>query len=191
MTVRCSRSECISDSECRGACGKRPLAGGMPRIPQRAVVVPNRMMSHAKPPGLRVPYLSIVHMMELTSWSKKKRMVIIIPGTMAAKTHPTGKVQNSTKNLSRSGDVGLKELLTGRVILSRCANSPIWGMPIKMMMDIAAAYSVSPIRMYRWNKGFQLSAVERKIARSIVPTAPITAYKKAANERVSCALSSS
>ena len=142
IIVDVSCSACIRDSECRGACGNSPFEGGIPRIPQIAVVVPSNIISHANPPVFCVPYRSIVQIIELTSWSKKNKMVMIIPGIIAPKIHGTGNFQNSTKNLSRSGDVGLKVSLTGRVILSRCASSPMYGRPMKRMMDIAAAYSV-------------------------------------------------
>jgi hypothetical protein len=46
---------------------------------------------------------------------------------------------------------------------------------MKIIIDIAAAYSVKNSLMYRWKSGFQLSAVDRKMAKSIVPTAPMTA----------------
>lgn len=59
------------------------------------------------------------------------------------------------------------------------------------IMDIAAAYSESPRRTYLWNKGFQDSAVDKNMASSIVPTAPIMAYKNAAKERFAWARSSS
>lgn len=74
-----SAKVCIRLSEWRGAWGRRPLAGGMPRMPQMAVVRPRSMISNAKPLGLRVRKRWAVHMMVLISWSKKKRMVTMAP----------------------------------------------------------------------------------------------------------------
>jgi hypothetical protein len=59
------------------------------------------------------------------------------------------------------------------------------GIPMKRMMDIAAAYSVRPMRMYRWKRGFQELAVERTTATRKVPIAPMTEYRKDANETAS------
>jgi hypothetical protein len=41
----------MRDSECSGAWGSGPLAGGIPSMPQIAVVLHSRAMSQAKPPG--------------------------------------------------------------------------------------------------------------------------------------------
>ena len=60
-------------SECNGACGSSPFAGGMPRMPHNAVVVPRSTISHANPVGFCVPYRLKVQIMLLTSWSKKNK----------------------------------------------------------------------------------------------------------------------
>lgn len=94
------------DSECRGACGRSPFAGGIPSMPHIAVVSPRRTTSHAYPPGLRTLYREIVAHIVDTSTSKKKSVVIIIPGIIAAKIHDTSSFQNSTMKWLLSGDVG-------------------------------------------------------------------------------------
>lgn len=53
---------------------------------------------------------------------------------------------------------------------------------MKMMIEIAAAYSASPIRMYLWNTGAQLFAVERVTATKKVPMHPMTEYRNDAND---------
>lgn len=183
--VRSFGSECTRLSECRGACGRSPLAGGTPSTPQSEVVKPSNTTSHAKSPGFLVPYLSAVQMIELTSWSKKNSTVIMAPGMIAPRIHPIGIVQNSTKKRVRFGSVGRNEVLTGKADLSRAAKSPTCGRPTNKTMDIAAAYSFRPVLKWRWNNGFQLSAVESKMAVNMVPTAPIIAYRNAANDKVS------
>lgn len=47
-------------------------------------------------------------------------------------------------------------------------------MPIKMMIEIAAAYSASPMRTYLWKMGAQLFAVDRVTATRNVPIQPRT-----------------
>ena len=138
---------CINDSECNGACGKSPLAGGIPRIPQIAVVQPNKAISQAYPVGFFVPYRGSVQIIELISWSKKNNTVIIMPGTMAANTHVTSSSQNLTKNVDREGREGRKELDTASLAFSREASSPMLGKAMKRMMLMAAAYSERKRRM--------------------------------------------
>lgn len=53
-------------------------------------------------------------------------------------------------------------------------------MPIKRMMEIVAAYSARPMRIYLWNT-FQDSAVLRNQATKNVPMQPMTEYKKVSN----------
>ena len=67
MMICSSSSACIKLSECKGACGRRPFAGGIPSISHSAEVKPSSTMPHAKPPGFVVPYASIVQMIEMTS----------------------------------------------------------------------------------------------------------------------------
>ena len=67
---------------------------------------------------------------------------------MAAKTQPMGRCQKWIRKVERSGEEGRKAvLLTWRVCLSRVASSPTCGIPMKMMMEMAAAYSARPMRM--------------------------------------------
>lgn len=60
-----------------------------------------------------------------------------------------------------------------------------------MIIDIAAAYSASPILTYLWKSGAQLFAVLRVTATKNVPTHPMTEYKNEAKEVFACDLSSS
>ena len=96
------------------------------------------------------------------------------PGMIDRKIHCTGSFQNSTKKVFRSGLDGRNEVWTTRVCLSSVASSPILGIPINKIIEIAAAYSDNPMRIYRWKSGFQEFALERKTARRKVPTAPMT-----------------
>jgi len=89
-------SLCSRLSEWRGACGRRPLAGGIPRMPHIAVVIPKSATSQAYPPGFLMLYRGSVAQIVDTSTSKKKRVVMIRPGSIAANIQLTGKVQNST-----------------------------------------------------------------------------------------------
>lgn len=66
----------------------------------------------------------------------------------------------------------------------------MWGMPMNKMMEIAAAYSDSPIRTYLWKTG-QLFALARTTATRNVPTHPMMEYRKDAREIFACARSSS
>ena len=61
---------------------------------------------------------------------------------------------------------------------------------MKMMIEIAAAYSDSPMRMYLWNTG-QLFALASVTATRKVPTQPITEYRNEAREVFRCARPSS
>lgn len=60
-----------------------------------------------------------------------------------------------------------------------------------MIIDIAAAYSASPILTYLWKSGAQLFAVLRVTATKNVPTHPMTEYRNEAKEVFACDLSSS
>jgi hypothetical protein len=104
------------------------------------------------------------------------------PGMMERKIHATGNFQNCTKNTVRSGLDGRKVVCSTSICLSSVASCPIWGIPMKRMMEIAAAYSLRLIRMYRWKRGFQELAVERTTAKRKVPTAPMAEYRKEAKE---------
>lgn len=65
-------------------------------------------------------------------------------------------------------------LETGKRCWSSVLSSPICGMPMKIMIEIAAAYSARPIRTYLWKTGAQLLAVERVTATRKVPIQPRT-----------------
>jgi len=116
---------------------------------------------------------------------------MISPGIIAAKIHPTGSVQKCTMNPSLLGSVGRNVFDTGNRCWSSAFSSPICGMAMKMIIEIAAAYSVSPMRTYLWNSGFQEFAVLRKTATRKVPIHPITEYRNDASEVLACARSSS
>lgn len=77
-------------------------------------------------------------------------------------------------------------LETGNRCWSRVLSSPICGMPIKMMIEIAAAYSERPIRTYLWKTGAQLLAVDKVTATRKVPMQPRTEYRKEAREVLAC-----
>lgn len=77
------------------------------------------------------------------------------------------------------------------VCLSRSLSSPICGIAMKIMILMAAAYSDSPIRTYRWNSGAQLFALARKTATRNVPMQPITEYKNEAKDTLAWLRSSS
>jgi len=64
-------------------------------------------------------------------------------------------------------------------------------MAINMIIDIAAAYSASPILTYLWKSGAQLFAVLKVTATKNVPTHPMTEYRNEAKEVFACDLSSS
>jgi hypothetical protein len=56
---------------------------------------------------------------------------------------------------------------------------------MKRMMEIAAAYSLSPKRNLTVERGLHELVVERTTAERKVPTAPITEYRNEAKESVS------
>ena len=124
-------SLCSRLSEWRGACGRRPLAGGIPRMPQSAVVMPKSATSQAYPPGFLMLYRGSVAQIVDTSTSKKNRVVMIRPGSIAAKIQLTGSVQNSTIKWVLSGEVGRKDAMhlvsIARVIIDEEFGVPLTG----------------------------------------------------------------
>jgi len=74
---------------------------------------------------------------------------MMAPGMTARKIQPIGNFQNWTKKRVRSDDEGVKDVETCSFCLSRSASSPIFGSPMKRMIEMAAAYSERPMRMYR------------------------------------------
>jgi len=122
--------------------------------------------------------------MLLISWLKK-RIVIITPGFIERKIHSTGKLQNCTeKKTVRSGLDGRNEVWTTSVCLSSVASSPLCGIQMKRMMEIAAAYSLSPKRNLMAGRGLHELVAERTTVKRKVPTASITEYRNEAKEAV-------
>src|SRR5579862_4590553 len=68
----------------------------------------------------------MVHIMLLTSWSKKNNTVMISPGTIARNIQPIESSQNGTKKVLRSGLVGRKEVLTASVSTKGGKLSDVW-----------------------------------------------------------------
>jgi hypothetical protein len=80
--------------------------------------------------------------MLLISWLKK-RIVMITPGFIESKIHSTGKLQNCTEKIVRSGLDCRNEVWTTSDCLSSVASSPLCGIQMRRMMEIATAYSLS------------------------------------------------
>jgi hypothetical protein len=142
------------------------------------VVTPRRVETQVKWPELWSGIDRGCKFMLLISLSK--RIVMATPGIIERMIHSTSNLQNCTEKTVRSGLDGRKEVWTTSVCLSSAASSPLCGIQMKRMMEIAAVYSLSLKRNVTVGRGLHELVVERTTAKRKVPTAPITEYRNEA-----------